>query len=73
MDAQIIKDAETYRRIRERAKTYYTKNIDAISEKRKAKYHELHPDSGVRPNRTHGLKILSVDIVNASPDPSSSV
>jgi hypothetical protein len=73
MDAQIIKDAETYRRVRERAKNYYAKNIDAISEKRKAKYHELHPDAGVRPNRKHGLQILSVGIVNASPDPSSSV
>lgn len=73
MDAQTIKDAEKYKRICERAKKYYVKNIDAISERRKAKYQASHPDAIPRPNRTHGLKILSNDIINASTDTSSSV
>lgn len=73
MDAQTIKDAEKYKRICERAKRYYVKNIDAISERRKAKYQALHPDAIPRPNRTHGLKILSGDIINASSNTSVSV
>ena len=73
MDAQTIKDAEKYKRICERAKRYYAKNIDAISERRKAKYQALHPDAIPRPNRAHGLKILSGDIINACPNTSVSV
>jgi hypothetical protein len=60
MEEEIRHAAEAYMKIKANARAYYHANADAISQKRKEKYHEKNPDAGVRPNRKRKGQVVPV-------------
>lgn len=71
MDNQILSDAAIYSRIKEAALTYYHAHAKEISERRKVKYRETHPNPRPvgRPRKVAvetGLNFVSQDSNNAS-------